>query len=241
MGPELRRTLCYALAAGLLLVPGVEPAGGELPPQDRFALVLTVSLSGRYRLADGAFKAEGEYAFAAAWLGFLEKDDDDFIVYRAGTEERLWKMSEAYEGPGGAGTAGEAEAGGRPSLKLKLVSREADMLFVEFEAEGVSVPLGPRQKKVRLEFPASRAGPTGSPSAYDRSVTKGSNLVAVPLDKMREGRFSGSYEWTYTARKPWPGGSGTSVYENEHRVEATVEIRERTGPGAAPPAQARGW
>jgi len=229
MAPGYRRTLFLALAAGLLLVPGAGPAGEgrPLPPQDRLDFVLTVSVSGRYRLEDGTFRAEGEYAYSAAWLGFLEKDDDDFIVYRAGTEERLWKMREAYEGPGGAGTAGEAEAGGRPSLRLKLVSREADQLFVEFEAEGVMVPLGPRENKVRLEFPASRAGPTGRLSAYDRSVTKGSNLVVIPLKETRAGRFSGSYEWEYTARKPWPGGSGTSIYENEQRVEATVEIRER--------------
>lgn len=238
MGPGLRRTAFRALAAGLLLAPGGNPAGeGRTPPpQDRPALVLTVSVSGRYRLADGTFKAEGEYAYSAAWLGFLEEDDDDFIVYAAGTEQRLWKIQEAYEGPDGAATADEDEAGGRPSLRLKLVSREADLLFVEFKMEGVMVPLGPRENKVRLEFPTSRAGQTGQLSAYDRSVRKGSNLVAVPLKETRTGRFKGSYKWEYAVRKPRPGEGGSSVYENEHRVEVTVEIK-----GSAPAPQARGW
>lgn len=237
MGPGFRITLFLALAACRLLASGGNPAGeGRTPPPDRLALVLTVSVSGRYRLTDGAFKAEGEYAYTAAWLGFLEKDDDDFIVYRVGTEQRLWKMREAYEGPDGAGTADEDEAGGRPSLGLKLVSREADLLLVEFETEGVMVPLGPRENKVRLEFPASRAGQRGRLSSYDRSVTKGSNSVTVPLEATQTGRFTGNYEWEYAARKPRPGGGRLSTLENEHRVEVTVEIK-----GAAPAPQARGW
>ena len=167
----------------------------------------------------GAFS--GEFEYRASWRGALEQDGADFILFHGRAEVPSWRVRETPE-PADAGQAmTEADAPGRPRLKVNYVIRQDNEVRFTFAIEGIDVPLHEFQGKFPLSLPRSK-GPSTAEGEYARFITKGDNLISVDDGGLANKRLEKSFSWEW-ARRGWTTRQeGAVPVTGSHKADVAV-------------------
>lgn len=214
--------LLAGLLAGLPARPALDGPGSTGPTWE---VRLTVAVKGTYALKSDGRSAMGEYVCRALFEGRLLPDGDDFLLVHGRTEALEWALSE--KGGRAGEPAGPAIPGPAPPvLRLNYVLREKKVVEIDFEFEGVTVPLRQLGLDVPLELPRS-ARPAGGRPAYDDLVLSGSNRVILPVTDLERRRSERTFAWSWRRHERRQDGGRVLLETQGHAVEAVVALVRR--------------
>jgi hypothetical protein len=221
------RLLPAALAGGALLaclLARPAPAGpGEAAAT--WEVRLTVAVKGAYSLRGEGRSVSGEFVCRAVFEGRLLPDGDDFLLVHGRSEALEWGLRETggREGePAGPAIAGPPP----PALRLNYVLREKKLIEIDFEFEGVTVPLRPLGLEIPLELPRS-ARPAGTKPGYDDLVLSGSNRIVLPASDLERRRPERTFAWSWRRHERRQDGGRVFLETQDHSVEAVVALARR--------------
>jgi hypothetical protein len=216
------QSLRTAVVLALLGLPLFSPASRTDP--DWWEVVLTLKADGEYRLEGGPTVCSGRYAFAIRWTGGMEKDEDDFLLYRLNCELFSWEAGETTSSPEAQSVLSTRDFKEKPAFQMKYILRQGRELRLDFVVQGISVPQAGAEDAFPLLFPASeenhQRGPQGS---YNAGVTKGVNRVALEEAEIYAGPVAKNFAWRWRQEQWQLKERGNVLTFQSH--EARVEVR----------------
>lgn len=221
------RRLRAALAGGVLLAGFLaRPAtGGPGKAAATWEVRLTVAVKGAYGLKGEGRSVSGEYVCRALFEGRLLPDGDDFLLVHDRTEALEWSLRERGGQAGEAG--GPAIAGPPPPvLRLNYVLKDKRVVEIDFEFEGVTVPVRSLGLEIPLELPRS-ARPARAKPGYDDLVLRGSNRVVLPAADLDRRHSERTFAWSWRRHELRQDGSRVFLETQDHSVEAVVAVVRR--------------
>ena len=220
------RALAPAMMGGLFLLALPGRRGAALPAQPAWwEIRLTVDVKGDYAIKGGEAAFQGAFTCRAEWGGTVERDGDDFLLYRLKSETLDWKLTEEAAPPGQEPVEKSGEASERPLLRLNYVLREGGDLRFDYEFREVSIPLHASSMKVDLEFPRSsgQSAPLFGAS-YDDFVRRGSNRVVIPASDLERRSAERTFSWEFRREKRVAKDSRVFIVTQRHTAGAVVKL-----------------
>ncbi len=206
------------------------PSPHPADPPDWWEVRLHLQVEGEYRLDDGGPAAVGHLAFAVQWSGWLEKDDQDYLLYRLDCRLCDWEAGETFFLPEATKVLTTNDFPDRPGFNLKYFIRVGDSLRVDFLVDGLTVPLAHSDGAFTLLLPSSEQnGQKCAEINYNDGVIKGSNRVEVPEAEIYSGPVDRTFAWTWKNQQ-WLLKQQRTVFTSQsHRVKMTVCIHPHKG------------
>lgn len=179
--------------------PSSPGSTGEEPAW--WQLILHLKTDGDYRLESGQKTVVGHYAFELRWRGFIERDDDDYLVYALDDELRQWEATETSFSPDAGSPSTTTDFKDRPSFLCNYIVRRDNELHLDFLVNGIVVPQAPSEESVVLLFPSSAENNQHDQQIrYNPHVTEGSNRVLLKEEEIYAGRVDRTYAWGWKNR-----------------------------------------
>ncbi len=197
----------------------VRPAFPPKPPW--WELRFLLEGRGEYAVTTGGVERNGRYTFTAAWEGVMEKDGPDFLLVRLKSEIRDWQIHETPPEPDASIMISDKSP--HPSLDLYYVLGEGDVVRLDFEMAGISVPLGEGGPKCALAFPCSgeRAAALGG---YNESIIEGTNRIAIPRRELERSATEKRFSWKWKRRRWVSAEGGPVLLDDRHHAQAVVSL-----------------
>lgn len=222
-------SLCLAFSApGLHSILSPEPPAPlseTIQTPQWWEVCINMRTDGDYKLDEGEPAHSGHYIFTIRWTGWLEKDDQDYLLYRLDCRLGNWEAQEtsfSAESPGVLTTGDFQE---RPFFNLKYIIKEGDDLHLDFIVSGMAVPLADPENAFPLLLPSSEQnGQQESQVDYNACVVKGSNRVELPESAIYAGPVNKKYNWTWRHQQWVPKERRTVFTSQSHKVEVNVSI-----------------
>ncbi len=212
-----------ALAAAVLSLG----AGDRLSPEPTWwEIALRIEVRGGYVVRTGGRTYSGEFSGRAAWSGALERDAEDFRLFKHAADVLDWRLRET-ESRGGKVLA-EREGEARPRPILSYVLREGSEILLEFHLEGPGIPLSPAPAAFRLPLPrsAESAREPGEPD-YSAEVRDGSNAIVLSDADVGSRPSEKTFRWTWESRRWGLGQAGAPSFTGRHAAEVVVTVAPR--------------
>lgn len=221
LGPLAGLLILLALPASL---PSSRPAAGAAWWEIR----LSVTVRGDYTVQGGGAPLTGRFACRARWEGTIERDGDDFILYRLGSETLEWDLAEKAALPQGESLEKARETSEKPVLRLNYVLREGSGLRIDYDFREVSLPLHPASLTFDLEFPRSAGqGALSLASDYADFVRRGEKRLVIPASDLERPSAERTFAWEWQREKRVARDSRALVVTQRHSAEAVVSLRAR--------------
>lgn len=222
----------FGLALGLILYCGLRaavfsgPSRSSSPAPLWWEIVLELKTKGEYRLerpAGGGFS--GNYTYSVRWIGCMEVDEQDYLLYPLDSELRQWEAQETAASPETPAFLTTDDFSAKPSFTLKYILRRGRDLYLDFVADGMVFPQNDPEGGVPLLFPSSEENnQQGDELAYNAWVTGGSNRVSLQEAEIYSGPFQKSYAWSWK-HQGWQLKQQETVFTvQSHRVEVLLRI-----------------
>ena len=230
-GPTLAVLL---LLIGPILISLLSSAGAQAVPL-WWEIVLDLKSDGEYRLEGSDSACRGRFQFSLSWTGWMEKDDEDYLLYRFNCELSDWRAEETTTSSGASSvllTPGFRE---KPSLDLKYIFRRGGELHVNFIVNGITVPQSASEDSWPLLFPSSEENDQRDAQvAYNACVAKGSNRVALEEKEIYAGPAARKFAWDWKHQQ-WLLKQQHNVFNSQaHRVEVSLSIIPHFSPPKSP-------
>jgi hypothetical protein len=194
----LAAVLCQGGVAGAAGTAIATPQG-EPPWWD---MAMTVDGRGEYESradADGARYA-GTFAFAFAWAGTLQKDDEDYLLVHKSCRLTDWRIEERGTFNEAVTALTTADIGDKPDLKVAYILRREGRLHIAFDVVGFDVPKLAAGDAFPLVLPASAESGAAAEKKYALFMKTGSNKVAVAEDALARGPADKTFAWTWKSQ-----------------------------------------
>jgi hypothetical protein len=235
MIPRPRRAaLGFALAAVLAAVP----AGGNGRPGPKvWDIQIVVEAKGRYGLESQDIRYDGTFAFTSAWVGLMEKDDEDYLLVHKSCELEKWEASEKETQPTANRLLQTADFAEKPDLRVRYVLKTNEGLVIDFYVRGFDVPRTATADVFYLALPAAAENqlrPGGVD--YNTFIAKGTNKIVIPEKAIQRGVEVKEFAWDWKFRN-WVQKQDRMVlttHTHAARVVVTVTPHQEAGPAAAP-------
>jgi hypothetical protein len=223
---------------GCCLLPGllvfslvlIQPAGSHVtgPVQDPplwWEIVLDLRTQGEYRLEESGRRFLGNYTFAIRWLGCMERDDDDYVLYPLDCELRTWDAQETASASNTLAFFTTSDFRDRPSFIFNYIFRQGHELHLDFNVSGIVIPQPESADSALLLFPASAENNQhDNEMSYNNFVTKGSNRIALEETEIYAGRLERTYSWTWKNERWTLKQQQTIFTSHSHEVEVKLTI-----------------
>jgi hypothetical protein len=207
-----------------ILFAALLPLASRPGPQ-WWEVTLNLKTAGEYKLDEGDSVFVGRYSFSIRWRGWLEKDDEDYLLYRLDCQVCDWKAQETASGPERTEilTADEVEC--RPAFNLKYFIRRDKLLDLDFAIECLTFPLSRAEEALPLLLPSSAQDEQREAALdYNSGVAKGSNRVAVEEEAIYQGPLAKKYGWSWKHQQ-WLLREQRTVFTTQnHDVEVALRI-----------------
>ncbi len=225
---DFARRRC-GLLAGLLLVlglPAALPSSRSSPGPAWWEIRMSVTVKGDYVIQGGEAPLQGKFTCHARWEGTIERNGDDFLLYRLKSEALEWSLVEKAAVPKGESLLVAPETSEKPLLRLNYVLLEGSDLRFDYEFKEVSIPLHASSMRLDLEFPRTTGpGLVLLGSEYGDFVRHGSNRVIIPDSDLERGVSERKFSWDWRRERQVAEDAKTFVVIQRHTVEAVVSLR----------------
>jgi hypothetical protein len=186
---------------------------------------MDLGAQGEYRLEGGEGRFIGTYAFAVRWLGSMERDDDDYLLYPLDCELRAWDARETASASNADKFNTTSDFKDRPSFIFNYIFRKGNELHLDFIVNGIVIPQAEAQEKILLLFPSSAENnQRDSEMSYNNFVTKGSNRIALEETEIYAGPLERTYSWTWKNQKWMMKQKQTIFTSHVHEVDVKLVI-----------------
>ena len=217
------RTALRIAAALWLGLSGLGLPGRPLP--GKWDIQIIVEAEGRYGLDARDARHEGSYALRVHWVGLMEKDDEDFLLLHKERSLEKWEAEERSSRGPTLTVLKTEDFAEKPELRVNYVLREGDNLRIDFAVSGFEVPRALAEDSFPLALPAAAGNRTGAPGqAYDPYVTKGSNLISLPLSAILKGPEVRKFSWSWSYRGWLQRATQNLLVTQSHQAVVTVSI-----------------
>jgi hypothetical protein len=203
----------------------------DLLPQDRGApprwweISLLLKTDGEFKLDEGGPSTVGHFSLAVQWTGWLEKDDQDYVLYRLDSRLCDWEAQETFSLPETTRVLTTNDFPDKPAFNLKYLIRVGDNLNLDFLVNGMAVPQANSDDPFPLLLPSSEQNDQKkSEINYNDCVIKGSNRVEVPESELYSGPVTRAYAWTWKNQR-WVLKQQRTVFTSQsHRTKVNLTI-----------------
>ncbi len=209
-------------------------AGGQEAPL-WWEIVLALKSEGEYRLDGGESSSRGRFHFKLSWAGWMEKDDEDYLLYRFKSDLSDWRAEETATSSGATSVLLTPDFLEKPSLDLKYILRRGGELHLNFLVKWIDVPQSGMEDSRPLLFPSSEENNQhGNQVAYNACIAKGSNRVALEEKEIYAGPAARKFAWEWKHQQ-WLLEQQHNVFNSQtHRVEVTLSIIPHRDPPESP-------
>jgi hypothetical protein len=205
--------------------PGARPPSSE---PEWWDIALTIEVKGEYRMEVRDTRALGTFAFAFAWSGTMQKDDEDFLLVHRACELTRWNIEEKTSFAEAITTLMTADIMDKPELKVNYILKKADGLHLNFEIAGFDVPKLASAESFYLRLPVSEenAGPPAGPD-YNLFVKSGSNKIIIDEKPIEQGCLTKKFAWSWRYQN-WIQKLDSTVFQSSgHEAAMTLSITPR--------------
>lgn len=220
---------CQILSiVALFLLQSRPPSPHPASPADRpdwWEVRVYLQAEGDYKLDAGGPSAVGHLAFAVLWTGWLEKDDQDYLLYRLDCRLCDWEARETFFLPEATKVLTTNDFPDKPGFNLKYFIRVGDTLRLDFLIDGLAVPLAHGKEVFTLLLPSSQQNNQKSADIdYNDGIIKGSNRVEVPEEEIYSGPVDKAYAWAWENQQ-WLLRQQRAVFTSQsHKVQVSLKI-----------------
>lgn len=188
-------------------------------------IAIDLKTEGEYKLESNNFSYTGNYIFVIRWTGCLEKDDNDYLLYRFDCRLADWKAQETVTSPEASGVLTTSDFKEKPSFDLKYILREGADLCLDFIVNGIVVPQDGAEESVDLLFPSSEENRQHDVQVdYNTCVTEGSNSVSLKEVEIYAGPVTKNYSWTWRHQQWQLKAQRTVLTAQSHRARVSLSI-----------------
>ncbi|HEK85418.1 MAG: hypothetical protein ACPLZD_06055 [Candidatus Saccharicenans sp.] len=196
-------------------------------PGQFWQLCFRLQVEGTYKITSE--NIEGCYRLDLEWLGFLEGDGLDFIIYHLGVYPYVWELREKT--PRGLLTinslgqhkANEVYPFLPPELKLEYIQGSEKEIIFYFYLKSLPVPIDQKAERpggFLLIFPSIpwKEKLNGEVSLNRKII--GQKIISIPRSRLKSDEFKENFSW---AEEITPKYSTVVPFYQEHQVK--VDIR----------------
>jgi hypothetical protein len=222
------RLFLSALAAvSFFPAPSVSPAALCQTPR-WWEVRIDLKTDGDYRLDGGGPAFAGHYSFAVYWTGWLEKDDNDYLLYRLDCRLCDWKAQETAFQADSSRVLTTADFQERPDFAVRYFIRNGEVLGLDLIVGRMAVPLASPEDAFALLLPSSEQnGQRESQVEYNACVIKGSNRVEIPESEIYDGPVAKTFNWAWKHDQWLPHEKRAVFASQSHQVEVSLSICPR--------------
>jgi hypothetical protein len=191
--------------------------------QEKFWQVFfKLEISGEYKSSASDY-LQGFYCLDLEWLGFLEEDGLDFIIYHLGLYPSRWEITEKSA----TGVLTSSEDGKRevpvPGFRLEYVRGEEKEIYFYFSVDNLSIPLNklPGLPETRLIFPSIPWTPVPPDESRVRKIISGQKLLVIPREKLKLHDFEQRFDWV--EEMSLPDRKPASIHQR-HRATVSIHL-----------------
>jgi hypothetical protein len=219
----------FLLPALLLIVlptraPSVSPPDHGQTPQ-WWEVSIHLKTDGDYKLDEGGPTFAGRYSFAVHWTGWLEKEDQDYLLYRLDCRLLNWEARETASPDDTPSFLTAEDFRERPVFSLRYIIRDGEDLCLDFIVGQMGVPQARLEAAFPLLLPSSeRNGQRESQINYNAFVIKGSNRVELPESAIYAGPVAKTYAWTWKHQEWLSQERRTVLTSQSHNVKVCLSI-----------------
>lgn len=209
---------------------GLGAAGRVSPGPDWWEISLRVEVQGAYVVRTEGRTYSGDFAGRALWTGVLERDREDFRLFRTEAAAPEWRLRETETRRGRVLAERDAET--RPEPIFNYILRQGSEILLDFRLEGPDIPLPPAKAALRLPLPrsAETARQLGEPD-YNLEVREGSNAIVLSDADIGGSPSVKSFRWTWESRRWGFGRTGSPSFTGRHTAEVVVAVTPRRKSG----------
>lgn len=221
-------------ARGLLAVCGCLPllglTNGRRPEGvPWWEACLRLEVRGTYRVEVGGATYDGDFLCRARWIGGLEKDGPDILLYTLGAEIEEWRIRETDVSTASLSTVTEKDFSVQPALRVNYFLRREKGLEVDFVLEGLQVPLHAAPLAFDLLLPSSQEDMQSAAGRdYNAGVLTGSNRVYLDGDDLGARKVEKSFGWSWESRIWSMEQEEIAVFRNRHTAHVTLTVVPRS-------------
>jgi hypothetical protein len=210
--------------------PFLSPPDHSQTPQ-RWEVSINLKTDGDYKLDEGGPAFSGRYSFAICWTGWLEKEDQDYLLYRLESRLLEWKAEETASLTENSGFLTAEDFRERPTFSLKYIIRDGEDLCLDFIVNSMAVPQALPEAAFPLLLPSSRQnGQWESQINYNAHVIKGSNRVELPESAIYAGPVARTFTWEWKHQEWLPQERRTVLTSQSHNVKVELSITPHFSP-----------
>ena len=208
----------------------VSPPAPSQTPQ-RWEVSINLKTDGDYKVDEGGPVFAGRYSFAICWTGWLEKEDQDYLLYRLDCRLLKWEAQETASLTDNTGFLTAEDFRERPAFALKYIIRNGDDLCLDFIVDQMAVPQARQEDAFPLLLPSSQQnGQRESQVDYNAHITQGSNRVELPESAIYAGAVARTYTWAWKHQQWLPQERRTVFTSQSHKVEVCLSITPHFSP-----------
>jgi len=188
-------------------------------------ITIDLKTDGEYKLEGSDSAYSGNYTFVIRWTGCLEKEDQDYLLYRFDCQLSRWDAQETASSPEVTGILTARDFKEKPSFDLKYILRKGSDLHLDFVVAGIVVPQSNAEEGFSLLFPSSAEnGQHDFQVDYNTCVTEGSNSVSLKEAEIYSGPVTKKYSWTWRHQQWQLLQQRTVLAAQSHRAEVSLSI-----------------
>jgi hypothetical protein len=192
---------------------------------------INMKTDGDYRLEEGGPAFAGRYSFVVCWTGWLEKEDNDYLLYRLDTQLLNWTAEETTSLTENSEFLTAEDFRERPTFSLKYIIRDGEDLSLDFIVDPMTVPQARSEGGFPLLLPSSEQhNQRESQISYNAHIIKGSNRVKIPELAIYAGPVARTFAWEWRHQEWLPQERQTTFASQSHDVEVDVSITPRFSP-----------
>lgn len=180
-------------------------------------------IKGNYLFYDQDRNLEGSFQGHFRWLGLMEPDEPDIILYHWQTEVVSWEVSEKEKK--GDREMTFSRSSNPPHLKVGTFLRQEEAFWLDFVLEPPLDSFSPFPIESKIIWPASFIrNLTVNGLRYNDFLKSGSNKISVPVKEMTKPEFRRTFSWKWSYPSNYPR-LDFKEFGTEHEVEITLYIK----------------
>jgi len=162
-----------------------------------------LEVSGEYK-SSASIQLEGFYHLDLEWLGFLEEDGLDFIIYSLGFYPSRWEITEKSASGVSTSSGDQTQAVPVPGFRLEYIRGEEKEIYFYFSLDSLSIPLNklPCLPETKLILPSIPWTPGTPDESHVRKIVSGQKLLVIPREKLRLQEFQQKFSWAEEINLP---------------------------------------
>ncbi|MFW6131559.1 MAG: hypothetical protein ACOC5F_03065 [Candidatus Aminicenantaceae bacterium] len=194
-------------------------------PPAWWTIEIRLDTQGSYQVKEKGPVYFGYYFFSSSIKGWMEKDEDDFLLYQRKPKVVKWEAQEIAIYADNLEMKTTAEFRRKPDLKLNYLLQKEHSIHFDLITTGFSIPQNHSVSDILLGLPASKENSLiVSNIKYNAFIKNGSNEIKIEEKNIYSKPLKKEFNWKWRYQN-WKASSQTTVFfSHNHSAEVKIHI-----------------